>query len=181
MASGGTERAGTMAALLVHDASLSQRVAAWGARRPYRAAAWLAARTGDSLFWLLVCALLLWRRQPEGWALLWAVAAAALGTAVAKGIFKRRRPSAKWAIGTDKYAFPSGHAARAGVVAVTLAFAQPAYGVAWLLWAAIVALARVALARVALARVALARHYLTDVLGGLLFGAGIGIVLYMLG
>jgi membrane-associated phospholipid phosphatase len=158
-----------MAALLVHDASLSQRVAAWGARRPYRAAAWLAARTGDSLFWLLACALLLWRRQPEGWALLWAVAA--LGTAVAKGIFKRRRPSEKWAIGTDKYAFPSGHAARAGAVAVTLAFAQPAYGGAWLLWAAIVALARVALAR----------HYLTDVLGGLLFGAGIGIVLYMLG
>jgi hypothetical protein len=49
-------------------------------------------------------------------------------------------------------------------------------GVAWLLWAVIVALARVALARVALAR-----QYLTDVLGGLQFGAGIGIVLYMLG
>ena len=95
------------------------------------------------------------------------VVGAAGVTAVAKGIFKRKRPSEKWALSTDKYAFPSGHAARAGAVATALAFAFPAWGWVSLLWAVLVGLARVALAR----------HFLSDVTVGLLLGIVIGLIL----
>ena len=39
-------------------------------RRP---SAWVLARSGDSLFWLAVIALLLWQKQGLGWDLLWTV------------------------------------------------------------------------------------------------------------
>ncbi len=64
------------------------------------------------------------------------------------------------AIGGDRYAFPSGHAARSGAVAITLLMAFPHLMVVWLAWAILVSIARVALSR----------HYLTDVAGGLMLG-----------
>lgn len=149
------------------DREISARLAAIGSEGLPRAAAWLLARTGDSLFWLAICAILIWQKIPLGWTLLITVAVAAALTAIAKGIFRRERPVAKWAISTDKYAFPSGHATRAGAVAVALSFAYPSWTIVWLVWALLVALARVALSR----------HYLSDVLVGLLFGALISVLL----
>ena len=153
--------------LITRDEAYSGRIVAWANGRFLHTLAWVIARTGDSLFWLIIIGILLWQKQPLGWDLLLIVAVAAGVTAVAKGIFKRKRPSEKWALSTDKYAFPSGHAARAGAVATALAFAFPAWGWVSLLWAVLVGLARVALAR----------HFLSDVTVGLLLGIVIGLIL----
>lgn len=156
--------------LLQRDLAWSEQVAAWGRGRG-RPLVWLLARSGDSLLWLLISGVLIWLREPLGWQLLITVAITSLLTAVVKGLFRRQRPAEKWAIATDKYSFPSGHAARAAAVAVTLAFVFPAYALLTALWAVLVALARVALSR----------HYLTDVAGGLLFGLIIGLALQFAG
>ncbi len=153
--------------LIIRDELYSGRIAAWANGRFLHTLAWIIARTGDSFLWLIIIAILLWQREPLGSALLLTVIVAAGVTAVAKGIFKRKRPSEKWAIFTDKYSFPSGHAARAGAVAITLTFAFPTWGWLSLLWAILVGLARVALAR----------HFLSDVAVGLLLGFVIGLTL----
>jgi len=157
----------TLQELIQQDEVVSQRIASWPNNRRRHGLAWLVARTGDSWLWLLFSAVLIWQGQRLGWLLLVTVAVAALLTAIAKGIFKRERPSEKWAISTDKYAFPSGHAARAGAVSVTLAVALFPWGVPFFLWALLVSLARVALSR----------HFVMDVASGLLFGILIGIIL----
>ncbi len=157
----------TLQELIRKDEAVSQEIARWSDNSIRRGLAWLAARTGDSWLWLLISAVLIWQKQQLGWLLLITVAVAALLTAVAKGLFRRERPSEKWAISTDKYAFPSGHAARAGAVSVTLAVAFPQWGVLFFLWALLVCLARVALSR----------HFVMDVAGGLLFGISIGVFL----
>ncbi len=153
--------------LIVRDETASSQIAQLAnGRFPYTVA-WIIARSGDSLVWLIIIAILLWQKQLLGWALLLTVAISAGVTAVAKGIFKRQRPSEKWALSTDKYSFPSGHAARAGAVAVTLTFAFPMWGWVSILWAVLVGFARVALAR----------HFLSDVIVGLLLGVVIGLIL----
>lgn len=129
--------------------------------------AWIIARSGDSIFWLLVSAVLIYLQWPAAWSLLTTVAVTALLTAVAKGLFKRQRPVEKWAIATDIYSFPSGHAARAGAVAVALSVALPSYAPLFFLWALLVAFARVMLSR----------HYVSDVAGGLIFGIAVGLLL----
>lgn len=153
--------------MLAYDVLWSGRLAAKANGRLRRALAWMLARSGDSLFWFLVIAILFWQRRAIAWDLTWAVVVTAVTVAILKGVFRRQRPAPKWAIATDKYSFPSGHAARAAAVAISLAFAQPAFSLLWLFWAGLVALARVALAR----------HYLTDVGGGLLVGIVTGLVL----
>ncbi len=154
--------------LLTYDHVWSQRMANWGSRRGVRRLAWLLARTGDSWLWAAIIVLLVWRGEALGWALTGAVVGTAVIVAIAKGVFKRTRPSGPGrAVYTDKYSFPSGHAARATAVATTLAFAWPMWAVAWLLWAT----------AVALARVVLARHFLSDVAVGALVGLTYGVLL----
>jgi undecaprenyl-diphosphatase len=157
----------TLEDIITRDEVASHRIAQWSSNHVLFGIAWLLARTGDSIFWLAVSAILIWTKHPLGWLLLITIAATALLTVIAKGIFRRKRPSEKWAISTDKYAFPSGHAARAGAVAVTLAFTFPQWSIACLLWAFLVALARVILAR----------HYLTDVASGLILGVLVAIAI----
>lgn len=157
----------TIQQFIAYDEKVSGRIAEFGVDGLPRAVAWLLARTGDSLLWLAISAILIWSGSDLGWTLLITVAVTAVLTGIAKGIFRRQRPSEKWAIATDKYAFPSGHAARAGAVAVAMSFAYPSWTVAWLLWALLVALARVALSR----------HYVSDVVAGLIFGILVSLVL----
>lgn len=153
--------------LIIRDELVSNQIAQTANGRFLHTLAWIIARSGDSLFWLIFSVILLWQKQPLGWDLLLTMAVAAGVTAVAKGVFKRKRPSEKWAISTDKYSFPSGHAARAGAVAITLTFAFPVWGWVSLLWAVFVGLARVALAR----------HFLSDVTVGLILGIVLGLIL----
>jgi undecaprenyl-diphosphatase len=109
---------------------------------------------------LIIIAVLIWRSNALAWDLLWAVIITAVLVTILKGVFRRQRPKEKWAIATDKYSFPSGHAARAAALAVRLAYAWPNFILIWLLWAI----------SVALARVILSRHYVSDVAGGLVTG-----------
>ena len=146
--------------LTAHDKILSRRLALWANGRFRRTLAWTLARTGDGAFWFLVIAILFWQKRRLGWDLLLTVMITAVLVGLLKGIFRRQRPKAKRAFATDKYSFPSGHAARATAVAITLAFHQPLLAPVWLIWAVLVGLARVALSR----------HYLSDVIGGMSVG-----------
>jgi undecaprenyl-diphosphatase len=168
--------------LATHDKIISQRLALWAnastesgrsvhcrSGRFRRPLAWITARTGDSVFWLLVIAVLFWQKQPLGGDLLLVMLVTAVLVGILKGIFRRQRPQAKWALATDKYSFPSGHAARATAVAVTLAIHNPVLAPLWLIWAVLVALARVALSR----------HYVSDVIGGMSVGLLTGLCLQL--
>ena len=146
--------------ILAHDKQFSQQLANWANGRFRHSLAWVLARTGDGLFWLLVILFLLWQRQSLGWEILIVATETAVLVAILKGIFRRQRPKAKKAFATDKYSFPSGHAARATAVAITLAFYYPILAPLWLIWAVLVSLARVALSR----------RFLSDIVGGFAVG-----------
>ena len=154
----------------VRDEELSQKLVHWGNSRIKRPLAWSIARSGDSVFWLIIIAVLIWRSNALAWDLLWAVIITAVLVTILKGVFRRQRPKEKWAIATDKYSFPSGHAARAAALAVRLAYAWPNFMLIWLLWAI----------SVALARVILSRHYVSDVAGGLVTGILTGLSIQFL-
>ncbi len=146
------------------DRSWSARIGAW-AGRP--AASSLA--TGLSLagsFVLLSAAFLIrdlvWRLRldatPAPAALRVVVYFLAVGAVVlaAKQRWRRARPGEQGADrgSLDRYSFPSGHAARAGVLAVLMPGPAAFAFAAAVMWG----------------RVALRRHYVSDVLAGLLLG-----------
>ncbi|WOP15195.1 phosphatase PAP2 family protein [Ottowia sp. SB7-C50] len=122
-----------------------------------------------TLLTLTVTAVLLWRRRH--WvATVWllSITANSLAVRVLKNLFERARPDPVPGLVTSGYSFPSGHAAGALMV----------YGLlAWLLcqrasprgrWLIGVA-AALLIAAIAASRVLLGVHYLSDVLGGLLW------------
>ncbi|MEA5077567.1 MAG: phosphatase PAP2 family protein [Anaerolineaceae bacterium] len=81
-----------------------------------------------------------------------------------KFLIRRQRPEGDWGAiyrNTDPHSFPSGHAARTAMLA-TLAFAfGPIWlGIAFVVWALLVSLARVWMGV----------HYLSDVLAGIVLG-----------
>jgi len=136
----------------------------------------LAVRLSDmgdivalTLLTLTVTAVLLWRRR-HGVATVWllSITANSLAVRVLKNLFERARPDPVPGLVTSGYSFPSGHAAGALMV----------YGLlAWLLcqrasprgrWLIGVA-AALLIAAIAASRVLLGVHYLSDVLGGLLW------------
>jgi undecaprenyl-diphosphatase len=137
------------------------------------------AHSGDSWFWALGL-FAVWLSSNSFWKQ-WAVVEftgiaflAALVLAI-KFSVKRRRPEGQWGRVyrfTDPHSFPSGHAARAFLIA-TIA---TALGPTWLaivlwIWAPLVALARVAMGV----------HYLSDVVAGTFLGilvAVIGLQIY---
>ncbi len=120
-------------------------------------------------------ALLWWLGNPfwRPWALtvLFAIIGLAVLVLAIKFTIRRRRPEGEWGAwyrATDPHSFPSGHAARAVLIA-TLAIGM---GPGWLaillcVWAPLVALARVAMGV----------HYLSDIVAGGVLGAIAGIVI----
>lgn len=143
---------------------------------------WLAigfAHSGDSWFWGLALVILL-LAGPADWkfrAALWLGAIFGLAVLVLaiKFAVRRQRPAGEWGEiyrKTDPHSFPSGHAARAVLLAVLALGLGPTW-LGWLLalWAPLVAFARVAMGV----------HYLLDVLAGALLGllAG-GVILLFL-
>ncbi len=140
-----------------------------------RSAAILLAHSGDSWFWLLGIALL-WFVGDEFWrsrAIAFAIGiliTAALVMAV-KFTVRRRRPEGEWGSiyrKTDPHSFPSGHAARAVMLALIAASLGPAwFGFILCIWAPLVVLARVAMGL----------HFLSDVLAGALFGLAMAVIL----
>jgi undecaprenyl-diphosphatase len=136
------------------------------------------AHSGDSWFWLLgLFVLWLWgNRQWHARAALMAVGIVFLA-AVVMGIklaVRRRRPEGEWGAiyrNTDPHSFPSGHAARAVMLAVVVCGLGPAWAAfLLLLWAPLVSLSRVMMGV----------HYLSDILAGMAVGlvAGLGILVF---
>jgi undecaprenyl-diphosphatase len=87
---------------------------------------------------------------------------------------RRRRPEGEWGQiyrKTDPHSFPSGHAARATMLAVlALGLGPMWFSVLLLIWAPLVTLARVAMGL----------HYLSDVVAGALLGILIGLLTLIL-
>jgi len=83
---------------------------------------------------------------------------------------RRRRPEGEWGAiyrSTDPHSFPSGHAARAALLAVSSLVWGPSWlGALLVLWAPIVSLARVAMGL----------HYLSDVIAGATLGVTTGLL-----
>jgi len=164
--------------LLEADAHLSARLRVAERPGPLRTLAAVLAHSGDSWFWGLGLALVWWRSAGEwkAWALrvLGSIAALAASVLLIKLVVRRRRPEGEWGAiyrSTDPHSFPSGHAARA----ILLAMLAAAWGPGWLAavllpWAPLVALARVAMGL----------HYLSDILAGAalgLLGGGLALLL----
>ena len=130
------------------------------------------AHSGDSWFWGLGLIVLWWRGAPywKHWSVVLFVGISLLAALVMtlKFLIRRRRPEGEWGgiyRQTDPHSFPSGHAARAVLIAVLATGLGPAWLAALLwLWAPLVALARVAMGV----------HYLSDIVAGALLGLLIG-------
>lgn len=135
----------------------------------------LLARSGDSWLWAVGMAALWLAAQPA-----WHFRAAVLGISVViqalfvfalKQFIRRKRPAGDWGgiyRQYDPHSFPSGHATRAALLVVLSASLGPAWFANLLLgWAPLVCLARVMTGV----------HYLSDILGGLILGALMGVLL----
>jgi undecaprenyl-diphosphatase len=88
-----------------------------------------------------------------------------------KFLVRRRRPEGEWGgiyRNTDPHSFPSGHAARAFLIAVVASALAPAW-LAILLW--------IWAPLVSIARVAMGLHYVSDVVAG----AALGILVALIG
>ncbi len=161
--------------LLELDIQHSRRLNIAGQPGRLRSAAAVLAHSGDSWFWLAGLAFVyilgdaVWKFRAA------ALAASILATAVLvlalKFSVRRRRPDGPWGAiyrSTDPHSFPSGHAARAFLIAVLAIGLGPSwFGISALLWAPLVTLARVAMGV----------HYLSDVLAGVLIGLVMGLVI----
>lgn len=155
------------------DAAWSQAIRLREDQRWLRRLAAVLAHSGDSWFWGLGLLIVIARGSPDARtiALRTLISIAVLAAAVMsiKLMIRRRRPEGTWGSIyrlTDPHSFPSGHAARA----VLLAVLAVGWGPAWLalvliLWAPLVALARVAMGL----------HYVSDIVGGGLLGLLAGV------
>ncbi len=134
------------------------------------------AHSGDSWFWIAGL-LLAWAfhrvfRPTAAFLILAVVILAALVMSI-KLFVRRRRPDGEWGAvyrNTDPHSFPSGHAARAAMLALFAVELGPLWlGLFMILWAL----------SVSLSRVMTGMHYLSDIIAGILLGlAGGSLILY---
>lgn len=167
-----------MGRLLALDRRLTLRLRV--AERPglLRTLAALLAHSGDSWFWGVGLALLWWRGG-DAWrwrALVWlgGIFVTAVLVFLIKFTVRRRRPEGEWGgvyRATDPHSFPSGHAARAAMLAaVAVGISPPPYAVLLVVWTPLVALARVVMGV----------HYLLDVVAGAGLGVAVGAIILLL-
>lgn len=169
----------SVSTILELDARLSEKMRV--AERPgaLRAMAAVLAHSGDSWFWLLALIIgwffsnSLWRKWEVVEFLGIGVLAALV--LVIKFRVRRKRPEGEWGRiyrNTDPHSFPSGHAARAFLIAVIASALAPIWlGILLWIWAPLVSLARVAMGV----------HYVSDVVAGAILGiliAWLGLQVY---
>ena len=143
-----------------------------------RSLAMLFAHSGDSWFWLLGLGLFWAFGDPAYQRLTVRFIAAIVVLAILvmsiKFTIRRSRPEGDWGNiyrKTDPHSFPSGHAARATLIAIlALLWCPIAIGLALTLWALLVSLARIAMGV----------HYPSDILAGALLGLTFGAVVYLI-
>ena len=158
--------------ILELDARLSARMRVAGRPGLLRSTCIFLAHSGDSWFWWAGLALLAWLGNAfwRNWALtvLVSIIALAVIVLVVKFSIRRKRPEGEWGKfyrASDPHSFPSGHAARAVLIAVLAIGLGPAWlAIVLCIWAPLVALARVAMGV----------HYLSDIVVGMLLGAAAG-------
>jgi undecaprenyl-diphosphatase len=164
----------SLAKILELDLRLSNRLRV--AERPglLRTLAAFLAHSGDSWFWGAgLMALWFWGTTFwKKWAALLFASIAVLAVVVmtVKFLVRRRRPEGEWGgiyRSTDPHSFPSGHAARAFLIAVLAAGLGP-WWLALILW--------IWAPLVALARVAMGVHYASDIAAGVLLGLVMGLI-----
>ena len=133
------------------------------------------AHSGDSWFWMIGLAVA-WLFSSTEWRYReMLMAAGIVGLALLvfgiKLVIRRRRPEGEFGAiyrKTDPHSFPSGHAARAAMLATLAVGLGPAwFAAAMLLWAPLVCLARVATGL----------HYVSDVLAGIVLGILAGLLI----
>lgn len=102
------------------------------------------------------------------------ILATALLVFAIKNLVRRQRPAGEWGAiyrNTDPHSFPSGHAARAALLATLAMGTGPAWwALLMVIWAPLVALARAAMGV----------HYLSDVAAGVVLGAVAAILILMI-
>jgi undecaprenyl-diphosphatase len=160
--------------LLKIDAQWSERLRVAEKPGTLRSVAAFVAHSGDSWFWGLgLLAVFLvgdWSWKIWSLHLVAAIIITAIIVMSIKLIVRRQRPEGEWGAiyrNTDPHSFPSGHAARAILLAVLAVGMGPVwFGLVLVLWAPLVALARVSMGV----------HYISDVLAGGFLGLIIGIV-----
>ena len=169
---------GMKSRLLRFDAASTEKLRIAEQPGALRNLAILFAHSGDSWFWLLGLAVLWWwGSQPWKQRALW-MGASILATAavvmLVKVTIRRQRPAGEWGAfyrKTDPHSFPSGHAARAALLAaLAVGWGPTWFGLLLLAWAPLVILARVAMGL----------HYFSDVLAGALLGLIMGWVILVL-
>ena len=164
----------TFRSLVQLDARLSDRLRVAERPGPIRSLAILFAHSGDSWLWWPAL-LALWFAGNADWKR-WAavqfvsIVVLAVVVLVIKFRVRRLRPAGEWGEiyrSTDPHSFPSGHAARAFLLAVLASGLGPAWlALALWVWAPLVALARVAMGV----------HYVSDILAGILLGIVCGLI-----
>ena len=164
----------TLNNLLDTDANYTERLRIPENRTWLKKAAALFAHSGDSWFWG-VGLVLLWFFGPQTWrpqiALLFlGIFFTAITVLIIKFTVKRPRPESDWGQiyrSSDPHSFPSGHAARATMLAVIILLSGFwALGLIMVVWALLVQIARVGLGV----------HYLSDILVGSLIGIVMGVL-----
>ncbi|MCL4528819.1 MAG: phosphatase PAP2 family protein [Chloroflexi bacterium] len=165
-------------AILRFDARLSDQMRVAEKPGALRNIAIFFAHSGDSWFWGLGLVILWWLGDSfwKQWAIIELAGISVLAALVMslKFIIRRRRPEGEWGgiyRNTDPHSFPSGHAARAFMIAVVAIGLGPAWiALALLIWAPLVALARVAMGV----------HYVSDVIAGFVVGILMGLIVLQL-
>lgn len=165
----------SLRSILEFDAHISNRMRVAEQPGLLRSISVFFAHSGDSWFWALAL-ILIWAFAKDPFWRKWSVVLAG-GIAVLivfvmtlKFTIRRRRPEGKWGgiyRNTDPHSFPSGHAARAFLIAVIASGLGPAWlGIVLWAWAPLVALARVAMGV----------HYASDIVAGMVLGILVGIM-----
>jgi undecaprenyl-diphosphatase len=158
----------TFKAILETDARWSNTLRVAEKPGRLRTIAMFFAHSGDSWFWGLGL-ILLWSLGNIFWKkwavyeLFWISLLAVLVMAL-KFMIRRRRPEGDWGAiyrNTDPHSFPSGHAARAFLIAAIASALGPAWlALALWIWAPLVAVARVMMGV----------HYVSDIAAGAVVG-----------
>ena len=169
----------SLRSLLELDARLSDQLRV--AEKPglLRSVAAFFAHSGDSWFWVAAL-IVLWFVSDSQWKQWEVVEFLGIGGLIVvvmtiKFIVRRRRPEGEWGgiyRSTDPHSFPSGHAARAFLIAAVASAFVPAWlAIILWIWAPLVSLARVAMGV----------HYVSDVVAGAVIGvltALVGLQIY---
>jgi len=156
------------------DARLSQKMRVAEKPGALRTFSVFFAHSGDSWFWAIAL-IALWISGNsfwKEWAVVQFVGISVLAALVLsiKFLVRRRRPAGEWGgiyRNTDPHSFPSGHAARAFLIAVVASGLGPVgLAIALWIWAPLVALARVAMGV----------HFASDIIAGMVFGIMIALI-----